>query len=41
MGYINSSTATIVSILTRTGRRVLARNDGTFRITKFKIGDDI
>lgn len=40
MGYINSSTATIVSILTRKGREVLARNDGTFRITKFKVGDD-
>lgn len=40
MGYIDSSTANIVSILTRKGREVLARNDGTFRITKFKIGDD-
>jgi len=40
MGYIDSLSSTVVSVVTRKGREVLARNDGTFRITKFKVGDD-
>lgn len=38
--YQNSASSTISSILTVVGRQVLARNDGSFRITKFKLGDD-
>lgn len=40
MGYMDSSTSTITSVLTTKGREALARNDSTFRITKFKLGDD-
>lgn len=40
MGYMDSTQSTIVSLLTTLGRKVLARNDGSFRIVKFKIGDD-
>lgn len=40
MGYINSLSSTITCVMTQTGRRVLARNDGTFRVTKFKVADD-
>lgn len=40
MGYSPSTTGTINCVLTKMGRQVLARNDGTFRITKFKLGDD-
>lgn len=37
---MDNAISTIISILTTKGREVLARNDGTFRITKFKVGDD-
>lgn len=40
MGYMDNTVSTIISILTTKGREVLARNDGTFRVTKFKVGDD-
>ena len=40
MAFLDSSTAVIDAILTRKGRELLARNDGTFQITKFAFGDD-
>ena len=40
MAYIDSTTAVITAILTRKGREALARNDGSFRITKFALSDD-
>lgn len=40
MGYMDSSTSTIISVLTTLGRQALARGDSSFRITKFKLGDD-
>lgn len=40
MGIINSLSSNITCIMTTMGRQVLARNDGSFRVTKFKVGDD-
>jgi len=40
MAYIDSTTAVIKAVLTRKGREALARNDGSFKITKFALGDD-
>ena len=40
MAFLDSSTAEIDAILTRKGRELLARNDGSFQITKFAFGDD-
>ena len=40
MAFLDSSTAVIDAILTRKGRELLARNDGSFQITKFAFGDD-
>lgn len=40
MAFLDSSTAVIDAILTRKGRELLAKNDGSFRITKFAFGDD-
>ena len=40
MAFLDSSTAVIDAILTRKGRELLARNDGSFQITKFSFGDD-
>tara|TARA_R110001583_G_scaffold176973_2_gene331858 strand:+ start:1648 stop:2346 length:699 start_codon:yes stop_codon:yes gene_type:complete len=40
MGYLDSSTITVDAILTKRGRELLARNDGSFRITQFALGDD-
>ena len=40
MAFLDSSTAVIDAILTRKGRELLARNDGSFQITKFDFGDD-
>ena len=37
MAYIDSSTSTITAILTTKGRELLAKNDGSFRITKFSL----
>ena len=33
MGYQNNEFVTVDAILTRKGRELLARNDGSFRIT--------
>ena len=40
MAFLDSTTAVIDAILTNKGRELLAKNDGTFRITKFAFGDD-
>ena len=40
MAFLDSSTAVIDAILTKKGRELLAKNDGSFKITKFAFGDD-
>ena len=40
MGYLNSTTVTVDAILTTKGRELLAKNDGSFRITQFSLADD-
>jgi len=42
MGYLDSSTTNIIldAVLTDKGRQFLSRNDGSFAITKFALGDD-
>jgi len=40
MGYLNNNIVTVDAILTRKGRELLAKNDGSFRITQFALSDD-
>ena len=40
MGYLNNAIVTVDAILTRKGRELLARNDGSFKITQFALADD-
>ena len=40
MGYLNNSVLTVDAILTKKGRELLAKNDGSFRITQFALSDD-
>lgn len=40
MGYLNSTTVSIDAILTKKGRELLAKNDGSFKITQFALSDD-
>ena len=42
MGYLDHSTNNIIvdAVLTDIGREFLARNDGSFSIVKFALGDD-
>ena len=40
MGYLNNSLVTVDAILTKKGRELLAKNDGSFRITQFALADD-
>ena len=42
MGFLDHSTNNIIvdAVLTDTGRMLLARNDGSFQITRFSFGDD-
>jgi hypothetical protein len=40
MGYLNNSVVTVDAILTNKGRELLARGDGSFRITQFALSDD-
>lgn len=42
MGWLDNSTNNIIldAVLTDYGRQALARNDGSFRIAKFALGDD-
>ena len=40
MAYLDNSVITVDSILTKKGRELLARGDGSFRITQFALSDD-
>tara|TARA_S200002703_G_scaffold116650_1_gene102157 strand:+ start:3412 stop:4083 length:672 start_codon:yes stop_codon:yes gene_type:complete len=40
MGYLNNQVVTVDAILTKKGRELLAKNDGSFRITQFAVADD-
>ena len=40
MGYLNNQVVTVDAILTKKGRELLARNDGSFQITQFALSDD-
>jgi len=40
MGYLNNSVVTVDAILTTKGRELLAKSDGSFRITQFALADD-
>ena len=42
MGFLDNSTNNVIldAVLTDVGRQFLARNDGSFSITKFALGDD-
>ncbi len=40
MGYLNNSSVVVDAILTKKGRELLARNDGSFQITQFSLSDD-
>ena len=40
MGYLSNQLLTVDAILTRKGRELLAKNDGSFKITQFVLADD-
>lgn len=40
MGYLDNSIITVDAILTKKGRELLARGDGSFNITQFALSDD-
>lgn len=40
MGYLNNSVITVDAVLTKKGRELLARGDGSFKITQFALADD-
>ena len=40
MGYLDNSSITVDAILTKRGRELLARGDGSFSITQFALADD-
>lgn len=40
MGILNNTAVTVDAILTRKGRELLARGDGSFQITQFALADD-
>ena len=40
MGYLNNQVLTVDAILTKKGRELLAKNDGSFQITQFALADD-
>jgi hypothetical protein len=40
MGFLNNSVVTVDAILTNKGRELLARGDGSFKITQFALSDD-
>ena len=39
MGYLDNTSITVDAILTKKGRELLAKNDGSFNITQFALGD--
>jgi hypothetical protein len=40
MAILNPTTVTVDAVLTKKGRELLARNDGSFQITQFSLADD-
>jgi hypothetical protein len=40
MGYLDNSSITVDAILTKKGRELLAKGDGSFQITKWALADD-
>jgi len=40
MGYLNNQVITVDAILTKKGRELLAKGDGSFNITQFALADD-
>jgi len=40
LGYLNSQIITVDAILTKKGRELLAKGDGSFKITQFALADD-
>ena len=40
MSYLSSTSVVVDAILTKKGRELLARNDGSFQITQFSLSDD-
>lgn len=40
MAYLSNTTVVIDAILTKKGRELLARNDGSFQISQFSLSDD-
>jgi len=40
MGYLDNSVVTVDAILTKKGRELMARGDGSFTITQFALSDD-
>ena len=40
MAILNPSYVTVDAVLTKKGRELLARNDGSFQITQFSLADD-
>ena len=40
MGFLNNTSVTVDAILTKKGRELLAKNDGSFKITQFSLSDD-
>jgi hypothetical protein len=40
MAYLDNSVVTVDAILTKKGRELMARGDGSFRITQFALADD-
>ncbi len=40
MGFLNNTSITVDAILTKKGRELLARGDGSFKITQFALSDD-
>ena len=41
MGVLDNTTITVDAILTKKGRELLAQGEGKFKITKFKLDDEI
>tara|TARA_Y100000310_G_scaffold341908_1_gene442819 strand:- start:239 stop:862 length:624 start_codon:yes stop_codon:yes gene_type:complete len=40
MGFLDNTSITVDAILTKKGRELLARGDGSFNVTKFSLADD-
>lgn len=40
MSFLNNQVVTIDAVLTKKGRELMARNDGSFQITQFALADD-